>query len=105
GRTIPVTTREGLPSNDTGPVMQDRHGVVWVGTIGAGLCRYDGKEFTPVTDELPSQVILSLREGSDGVIWVGTDKGLARMRDGRVEEMYLTDLPGVKVASMLWDSK
>ncbi len=46
GRTVPFTATEGLPSNDTGPIFQDHTGAIWVGTIGAGLARWNGKHFT-----------------------------------------------------------
>ena len=49
GRAVPYTVNEGLPTNDTGPVVQDRIGNVWVGTLGAGLTRYDGRRFSVMT--------------------------------------------------------
>ena len=40
GRAVPYTINEGLPSNETGPVLQDKRGDMWIGTMGAGLSRY-----------------------------------------------------------------
>ncbi len=56
----------------------DRKGVVWCGTWGGGLARFDGttwRNFT-VKDGLPSNHIFMLREDADGQLWVGTSAGL-----------------------------
>ena len=89
-RTVPVTVSEGLPSNDTGPVLQDSAGNTWVGTRGAGLVRLDGRPFTVLTtaEGLPSSTILSLVDGGQAGLWVGTDRGVCRLLDDRVVERY-----------------
>ena len=87
GRVIPFTVSEGLPSNDAGPVMEDGAGSgAWVGTLGAGLSRFDGRGFTTLTTAagLASDTILSLAAGKDAELWVGTDKGISLMRGGKV---------------------
>ena len=61
----------------------DREGVVWCGTWGGGLARFDGKtwrNFT-VADGLPGNHVFMLHMDADGVLWIGTNNGLAR-RDG-----------------------
>lgn len=93
-RTLPFTTTEGLPSNDTGPVLQDQLGNVWVGTLGAGLARYDGRQFSNVATlqtGLLSNTVLSLADGGDGQLWVGTDQGLCRLHDGRILDHFTTE--------------
>lgn len=61
----------------------DKEGVVWVGTWGAGLSRYDGKSWTTLTmkEGLPSNHInvISIK---DGIMWIGTSNGLAKY-DGK----------------------
>ena len=87
GRVIPFTVSEGLPSNDAGPVMDDGTETgAWVGTLGAGLSRFDGQGFTTLTtaEGLASDTILSLAAGEKGELWVGTDKGISLMRAGKV---------------------
>jgi signal transduction histidine kinase/ligand-binding sensor domain-containing protein len=90
GRSIPYTISEGLPSNETGPVLQDASGIIWAGTLDAGLARFDGRRFTALTTAggLPSNVIRSMAEDADRSLWIGTANGLARMRNGRVERSY-----------------
>src|SRR5579883_1273461 len=106
GRAIPFTVNEGLPSNDAGPVLQDRDGAIWVGLLGAGLARFDGKRFASVRQGLASEKILSLAEDLNGALWVGTDRGLNRLRDGRVEAAFTraSGLPGSQIRALFADS-
>jgi len=57
--------------------------IVWAGTWGGGLGRFDGQNWTNFTtkDGLPSNHVFMLYEGRDGRVWVGTGKGLARLED------------------------
>jgi ligand-binding sensor domain-containing protein len=113
GRAIPYTINEGLPSNDTGPVLESHDGNVWIGTLGAGLSRFDGHRFTTLTvrDGLASNFINALAEDShaanaaDGVLWVGTDRGLNRLRGGRVDRTFTTaqGLPANDVRGLMVD--
>jgi FG-GAP-like repeat/Carboxypeptidase regulatory-like domain/FG-GAP repeat/Two component regulator propeller len=63
-------------------------GQLWVGTLGGGLRRIDGRGATPQAtqpmthlDGLPSNLILALAVGPDGALWVATDKGVTRLRE------------------------
>ena len=90
-RTLPFTVTEGLPSNDTGPILQDQAGKVWVGTLGAGLARFDGRQFSNIattSNGLLSNTILSLADGGSEQLWIGTDQGLCRMRDGQIVDSF-----------------
>ncbi len=64
-------------------VVDRRDGVVWCGTWGAGLARFDGKEWKnyTVADGLPGNHVFMLYQDADGALWAGTSKGLARMND------------------------
>lgn len=64
-------------------VMEDSHGLLWIGTDGGGLTSYDQKTGTYTQHaELSTAVnnsVLSLLEAKDGTIWVGTyGEGLNR---------------------------
>jgi ligand-binding sensor domain-containing protein len=61
----------------------DRDGVVWCGTWGAGLARFDGKTWQNFTtaDGLPANHIFMLYLAADGHLWIGTSQGLARRND------------------------
>lgn len=58
----------------------DRDGVVWCGTWGGGLARFDGKTWRNFTvkDGLPANHIFMLYVDPQGTMWVGTNRGLAR---------------------------
>ena len=61
-------------------------GVVWCGTWGGGLARFDGKSWRNFTtqDGLPANHIFMLYKGPDGQLWAGTSRGLARLNaDGK----------------------
>jgi diguanylate cyclase (GGDEF)-like protein len=78
-----VGTADGLPHSVTTAVVQDRRGLVWIGTMG-GLVRYDGFRMQ-VYDaqgkgtDLPDAYVRSLLALPDGGVLVGTNAGgLAR---------------------------
>jgi len=62
----------------------DDDGVVWCGTWGGGLSRFDGESWTTYTasDGLPGNHVFMLHVDPEGRLWVGTSNGLARFEDG-----------------------
>jgi ligand-binding sensor domain-containing protein len=66
----------------------DREGIVWVGTWGGGLARFDGEKYTNYTvkDGLPSNHVFMLHEDRNEILWVGTSHGLARFSDGKFSD-------------------
>ena len=88
-----IHVEDGLSSESVYCLLQDKRGVVWIGTFG-GLNRYDGKDvvsYKPGGTEgfsLSASVVFALAEGSDGTVWAGTDGGgLNRLdpENGQVE--------------------
>jgi serine phosphatase RsbU (regulator of sigma subunit)/ligand-binding sensor domain-containing protein len=75
--------KDGLPSNDTGPLLQDHLGYIWIGTTN-GLSRYDGYEFQNFSvvpndsNFLQLPLICSLFEDSNGDLWIGAIGGLTK---------------------------
>jgi hypothetical protein len=70
-------------------LVVDSEGIVWCGTWGGGLARFNGeswRNFT-VSDGLPSNHVFALHEDTDGRLWIGTGNGLAR-RDGAGFKTY-----------------
>jgi ligand-binding sensor domain-containing protein len=81
----------------------DAQGVVWAGTWGGGLSRFDGRKWTSytVTEGLPGNHVFMLHIDPLGVLWVGTDNGLAKMNGTRFEVLTTVDgLFGNTVFSM-----
>ncbi len=71
----------------------DAQGVVWAGTWGGGLSRFDGRKWLSytVTEGLPGNHVFMLHIDPLGVLWVGTDNGLAKMNGGRFEVLTTVD--------------
>lgn len=69
----------------------DHDGIIWCGTWGGGLARFDGKEWSNFTvkDGLPSNHIFMLRVDDAGQLWVGTSGGLVAFNEGNVK-IYTT---------------
>ena len=79
------STDDGLPMDDILCGYLDASGMLWFGTNGGGITRYDGRSFTNFTmaHGLPDNVILSLGGDHKGNLWIGTSTaGLCRY-DGR----------------------
>lgn len=67
-------------------MVVDEEGVVWCGTWGGGLSRFDGKSWKTYTvkDGLPGNHVFMLRKDRGKSMWIGTNKGLARFKpDGK----------------------
>lgn len=83
-----LTEKEGLYSNWTYSILQDRTGAVWLGSGGGGVsCYRDGKYthfFSTGPNGLYSTNITSLYEDRDGVIWIGTNRGMCRFKDSKL---------------------
>jgi len=75
-------------------LVVDRDGIVWAGTWGGGLARFDGTKFTnfTVADGLPGNHVFMLHLDRQGRLWIGTNNGLARrMPDGKFTVMNTHD--------------
>jgi ligand-binding sensor domain-containing protein len=71
----------------------DAQGVVWAGTWGGGLSRFDGQRWTQstVADGLPGNHVFLLHIDPQGVLWAGTNNGLAKVVDGRFSVLTTHD--------------
>jgi signal transduction histidine kinase/ligand-binding sensor domain-containing protein/AraC-like DNA-binding protein/ActR/RegA family two-component response regulator len=78
---ITFTTENGLSNSNTGMVVQDPTGYLWIGTHD-GLNRFDGYDFeifrySPTdTTSLSHNHVNYLFIDERGILWVGTDDGL-----------------------------
>ncbi len=78
--------RDGLPGNAVRAIAEDAQGILWIGTDGGGLARFQNGTFTQIRQSpggLPSDSVTALLTDADGVLWVGTSGGgLGRFHDG-----------------------
>ena len=73
-------------------LYEDDQGVVWTGTWGGGLARFDGSQWRNFTmaDGLPANHVFLLAPAENGEMWVGTSGGLARFDGERFIEVLTT---------------
>jgi two-component system sensor histidine kinase ChiS len=72
-----------LSSNRIYSIYEDNSGVLWIGTMGGGLNKFDKEleNFTHYTNEpddpssLSANGVYSIYEDNSGTLWIGTDKG------------------------------
>lgn len=62
----------------------DQKNHLWIGTLGGGLSRFDGKSWKTYStkDGLSGNMIHALTIDSKGIMWIGTDGGVSRF-DGK----------------------
>lgn len=71
----------------------DHDGVVWCGTWGGGLSRFDGKKWRIYTmsDGLPGNHVFMLHVDPAGKLWIGTNNGLASFNNNGKFKVLTTD--------------
>lgn len=104
-----LTTKNGLSSNRTTEVIQDRKGYYWIGTED-GLNRFDGttcKVFRTIKDDsnsLSNNYCMFLLEDDLGNIWIGTKEGVSVYfpEQGRFKRIYFhhPTIPGERLNSI-----
>lgn len=106
----------GMANVQINVVFEDQRGILWMGTRGHGLFRYDrasGKleNFTKAFDDttsLPANYVGSITQDHNGLIWVGTRSGLSRFNENTRSFTTFTDkhgLPNVRVRQLLVDDQ
>jgi PAS domain S-box-containing protein len=90
-----VNRQRGLHTENTGAVLEDREGSVWIGLQGGGVARWLGSgvwESWKAGQGLPSDIVWNIRRDRNGSLWVGTSLGLARIdRSGRIRTWIKKD--------------
>jgi len=71
-----------LSNNEVSVIYEDNRGILWIGTSGGGLNKFDRQteKFTRLdeTDGLPNNAISGILEDDQGNLWLSTRKGLSR---------------------------
>jgi len=82
-RSEQYSQANGLTDGQTRAILQDRQGIIWVGTA-RGLDRFRPSPVVPFHG-VPLEYYPALAAGSDGGIWLhDMDKPLMRLRDGKL---------------------
>ena len=87
------TSLDGLTHNNVYSISPGPDGVLWLGTYGGGVSRYDGSEFVNLTthDGLVSDWVNITHIAPDGVLWIGTDMDGASRYDGNQFTNFTTE--------------
>jgi ligand-binding sensor domain-containing protein len=69
-------------------LMPDRDGVVWIGTMGAGLLRFQGGKFTACKLNVgqPGEFISQILDDRNGQLWLGTRGGVVQVSKKNLEQ-------------------
>ncbi len=77
-----VSAEPAVNNNGIQTIYEDDKGIIWIGTYGGGLNRYDptAQSFKYYTekDGLPNNVIYSILPDKEGFLWLSTNKGISR---------------------------
>lgn len=83
-----LNTKDGLSTNHTRVIKQDKWGNIWIGTSGGGLNRM----FTPVfehynkSDGFKGNMFYALAKSSDGGVWTATNNnGFTKVWEDSIE--------------------
>jgi signal transduction histidine kinase/streptogramin lyase len=101
-----VGIEQGLPTNPTCCILEDREGSMWVGLAGAGLARWLGyqewQSWTP-SEGLAGSNGQAFHRDRSGALWIGTEGGLQELSaDGKILRRWTArqGLGGTKVRAI-----
>jgi ligand-binding sensor domain-containing protein/signal transduction histidine kinase len=83
------TAVDGLPQSQVWAMVEDANGYLWIGTLGGGLARFDGKQFQVYTtlDGLLSNQVSSLQLDSHQNLWIVHPHGITKF-DGQTFKKF-----------------
>jgi len=80
---VNYTNENGLSGAQVLSIYQDKEGVMWFGTSGGGITRFDGKHFEYLTsnDGLADNVVFCMKENKLEHLYIGTYNGLTVIKN------------------------
>lgn len=100
---------DGLSHNAVTSILQDRKGLMWIGTRG-GLNRFDGYTFRLCENKqnkygsIGNNTITALAEDNKGMIWIGSGKGVFKYDPCKEVLTPLRIAPAAYISHLLIDS-
>ncbi len=91
------TTYDGLPSNRVRCMHFDKDNVLWIGTIGGGLCHYKNQKFFAYKQlsEITDPDVFCITEDAGNNFWITTNRGAYS-----IKRSDLTDFADEKINSI-----
>jgi ligand-binding sensor domain-containing protein/serine phosphatase RsbU (regulator of sigma subunit) len=88
-----LDVEQGMSSSFIRSLLFDKDGNLWMGTVSAGVSRYDGRSFTNFTEKngLSNNTVLAILQDKTGKIWFGTEGGGACCYDGKTFTWFTKD--------------
>lgn len=79
-----LDVNQGMSAPAINCLIEDRKGNIWMGTVGGGVSKYDGKRFAHFTTQhgLSHNIVKCILEDSKGNLWFGTSGGGLNVYDG-----------------------
>jgi signal transduction histidine kinase/ligand-binding sensor domain-containing protein len=98
---------DGLPQTEVQALLQDSRGIIWVGTNGGGLSRFNGNTFQTFTthDGMPDNIVYSLCEDSLGNIWMGGVNAITRFDGITFMTIREPDHPSIRTYQQVYCDK
>jgi ligand-binding sensor domain-containing protein/signal transduction histidine kinase len=90
GRFTPVSTPDNVHPGNITAIAETEHGYLWFGTLD-GLYGLDAPTGTSSFVNLPNSRISALRVDRADVLWIATARGLASLRNGKIETFTSDD--------------
>src|SRR5690606_33997489 len=71
---------DGLPQSQVKIILEDENGYLWIGTVGGGLARFDGRQFRVYTtlDGLLSNIVTSMTFDARQNLWIVHPRGISK---------------------------
>lgn len=102
------TSESGLSNGQILAVCQDNEGLMWFGTNGSGITKYNGIVYEYITDKdgLADNLVYTIVKDQQGRMWVGTSNGITII-DGKKYKTYTVKdgLTHDRVFAIFFDSK
>lgn len=102
------TVESGLSQDQILAVCQDNEGVMWFGTNGGGITKYNGITYEYITDKngLADNLIYTIVKDKLGRMWIGTNNGLTII-EGKKYKNYTVQngLNHNRIFTVFFDSK
>jgi len=90
GKFYAITTTEptGVATGPVEAIYEDGDHVLWIGTSGSGLLRYQNGTFTRFTqkDGMFDDNIWAVLEDASGYLWMSSNRGIVRVRKSELNE-------------------
>ncbi len=100
-----TTSNSGIVSNNVNFIKAGSAGVVWFGTNGSGLSKYDGSTWTTYTtsDGLVGNTVKGIDIDQSGNVWIATSAGVSRF-NGTTFTTLNSGLPNTDVRCVYIDN-